>query len=385
MKIILDAMGGDNAPLAILRGAAMSLAEIRGLSVTLVGDVEQIRRTALEKDIDLSHFEIVAAKSVVRMEDPPMCVVRDKNDSSMAVGLRLLAAGEGDAFVSAGNTGALLVGASLLVRRIRGISRPGIASVLPLSEPVLLLDSGANLEVGEDNMEDFAVMGSLYMSKLYGIERPRVGQINNGTEPNKGLSLQIETYKRLSACDHINFVGNIEGKDIPFGACDVLVADGFTGNAVLKLAEGMGKFMMKNLKELLGSGIMSLFAALFLRGKIKKMKKAYSVSEHGGAPILGVRRPVIKAHGGSDAKAIKNAIRQVIRFADNGVNEEIATTIAKIREKSKADSIMTAKTKEEALLEAKRLEALKAEGASSKSEEHSESGATHRSGGEDDE
>ncbi len=384
MKIILDAMGGDNAPLAVLRGAAMALAEIRGLSVTLVGDVEQIQKTALENGVDLSRFEIVAAKSTVRMEDPPMCVVRDKNDSSMAVGLRLLAAGEGDAFVSAGNTGALLVGASLLVRRIRGISRPGIASVLPLTKPVLLLDSGANLEVSEDNMEDFAVMGSVYMSKLYGIEAPRVGQINNGTEPNKGLPLQIATYKRLSVCDHIDFVGNVEGKEIPFGACDVLVADGFTGNAVLKLAEGMGKFMMKNLKELLGSGIMSLCAAIFLRGKIKKMKKAYSASEHGGAPILGVRRPVIKAHGGSDANAIKNAIRQAIRFTDNGVNEEIAATISKIREKSKADSTMTAKTKEEALLEAKKLEALKAEDSSRETEEHSENVAA-RSDGEDDE
>ncbi len=347
MRIVLDAMGGDHAPLSVLRGATLALREIKELSVVLVGDVEKIERCAAENGISTAPFEMVHAVDYVTMEDSPMCVVRNKADSSMAKGLKLLAKGEGDAFVSAGNTGALLVGASLLVRRIHGISRPGIASVLPLSNPVLLIDSGANLEVSEENMEDFAVMGSVYMKKLYGIERPRVGQINNGSEYNKGLALQIATYQRLDACEHVHFVGNIEGKEIPFDACDVLVADGFTGNAVLKVAEGMGSFMMQNLKKLFGNPFSKLFAFLCLRGRIRKMKKAYSASEHGGAPILGVKKPVIKAHGSSDAVAVKNAIRQAVRFCYNGVNDEISETISRIRAQKRASYTMTAAAKED--------------------------------------
>ena len=332
MRIIIDAMSGDNAPLEILRGATAALKEMPEVSVTLVGDELTLKNVAQADGIDLLPFTIYPASGVITMEDSPMSMTREKRDSSMAVGLRLLANGEGDAFVSAGNTGALLVGASLIVRRIKGISRPGIATLLPLSEPVLLLDSGANLVVTEENLEDFAVMGSVYMKKLYGLESPRVGQVNNGTEFNKGLPLQVSAFKRLSECKYINFVGNIEGKSIPFSACDVLVTDGFTGNIVLKLAEGMGKFMMQNLKELLmSSTFASLSAALFMRNKIKGMKKRFSASEHGGALILGVKKPVIKAHGGSNAKAIKNAILQAARFADNGVNSEIEETIEKIR------------------------------------------------------
>ena len=332
MRIILDAMSGDHAPLEILRGASAALKEMPELSITLVGEEFTLHNVAKDNGIDLSPFSIRAAKGIITMEDSPMAVAHEKRDCSMAIGLKMLAAGEGDAFVSAGNTGALLVGASLIVRRIKGVSRPGIATVLPLSEPVLLLDSGANLVVTEENLEDFAVMGSVYMKKLYGVESPRVGQVNNGTEFNKGLPLQVEAYKRLSECKYINFVGNIEGKAIPFSACDVLVADGFTGNVVLKLVEGMGKFMMQNLKELLmSSPLASVSAAFFMRNKVKQMKKRFSASEHGGALILGVKKPVIKAHGGSNAKALKNAILQAARFADNGVNTEIEETIAKIR------------------------------------------------------
>lgn len=336
MRIILDAMSGDNAPLEVLRGAVAALEEIPTLSITLVGEEKTLRSVAEANKIDLSLFSVRAANKVISMEDSPMSLTHENRDCSMAVGLGMLADGEGDAFVSAGNTGALLVGASLIVRRIKGISRPGIATVLPLTQPMLLLDSGANLVVTEENLEDFAVMGSVYMKKLYGIDSPRVGQINNGTEFNKGLPLQVAAYQRLCSCEYINFVGNIEGKAIPFAACDVLVADGFTGNVVLKLTEGMGKFMMTNLKELLmSSPFASLSAAVFMRSKVKEMKKRFSASEHGGALILGVKKPVIKAHGGSNAKAFKNAIRQAANFADNGVNTEIAEIIAKVKESKK--------------------------------------------------
>lgn len=332
-------MSGDNAPLEVLRGATLALKENSELDITLVGDRATLSRVADCNGISLSPFSFIPAHDTVKMEDSPMCVIREKTDSSLVVGLKALANGQGDAFVSAGNTGALLVGASLIVRRIRGISRPGIATVLPLTTPMLLLDSGANLVVEPENMEDFAIMGSVYMKKLYNITSPRVGQINNGAEYNKGLALQVETYKRLSECRYINFIGNVEGKDIPFSACDVLVADGFTGNVVLKLTEGMGKFMMKNMKDLLTSNpAASLSAAFFMRSQIKNLKKTYSASEHGGALVLGVRKPVIKAHGGSDANAFKNAIRQAARFADNQVNEEITRTITKLREKKQAEA-----------------------------------------------
>ncbi len=355
MKIILDAMGGDHAPLAVLQGASLALRERKDLDVVLVGDEAKIKECAEENSISVCNFEIVHTPCYVTMEDSPMCVVRDKADSSMGRGLRLLSKGEADAFVSAGNTGALLVGASLIVRRIKGVSRPGIASVLPLSKPILLLDSGANLVVTDENMEDFALMGTVYMKKLYGVDSPRVGQFNNGSEHNKGLPLQIATYQRLMACEYVNFVGNIEGKDVPFGVCDVLIADGFTGNAVLKVSEGMGKFMMQNLKALFKGPFAKIFAFLFLRRKIKNMKRAYSASEHGGAPILGVKKPVIKAHGSSDAVAVKNAILQAVRFCQTGVNEEIACTVSRIRESKRIASTAAAILPDETLSETERL------------------------------
>lgn len=323
MKIILDAMSGDNAPREILRGAATAKAEYPEIEIVLVGDPAIIRSVANEQGIDISTLDIREAATVISMEDAPLSVIHDKKDSSMGVGLKMLAQGEGDAFVSAGNTGALLAGASLIVRRLKGVARPGIGAILPLANPVLLLDSGANITVTEENLEMFAIMGSVYMKKIYGIERPRVGQINNGSEPTKGLPLQIATYERLSANKNINFVGNIEGKDIPFDACDVLVADGFTGNVILKLSEGMGKMMLQTMKDLFYANALTMLSASLMKTRINDLKHRYDSSEHGGAPILGIKKPVIKAHGGSDAKAIKNAIFQAFGFVKDDINGEI--------------------------------------------------------------
>lgn len=333
MKIILDAMSGDHAPLEILRGAVMALEEDPSLEIVLVGSPDAIYKCSLENEINIDTFSIVPARSVIEMEDAPLSVVHGKKDSSMGVGLKMLALGEGDAFVSAGNTGALLAGASLIVRRLKGVARPGIGAILPLSNPVLLLDSGANITVTEENLEMFALMGTVYMKKLYGIESPRVGQVNNGAEPTKGLPLQIAAYERLSNNPDINFVGNIEGKDIPFDACDVLVADGFTGNVVLKLTEGMGKMMLKTMKELFTSNAITMLSAGLMTSQIKDLKVRFDASEHGGAPILGIRKPVIKAHGGSDAKAVKNAIRQAEKFAKDDVNGEIERVAAELAER----------------------------------------------------
>lgn len=321
MKILIDAMSGDNAPLEVIRGAAMAKKEFRD-DIVLVGDENVIADIAVKNDIDLKKITIAHAPSVITMEDKPMCVVREKRDSSMSVAMKMLSEGAGDALVSAGNTGALITGATLIVRRIKGISRAGIATILPLDNPVLLMDSGANLTITSDNISQFAFMGSKYMEKIYGIDRPRIGQLNNGTEYNKGNSLQVESYQLLSESG-LNFVGNIESKEVPFNVCDVLVTDGYTGNIFLKATEGMGKYMMGILKDVLLSNFATKLSAMTLKEKLRSLKLRFDTSEHGGAPLLGIRRPVIKAHGSSDAKAIKNAVKQAINFVNTGINADI--------------------------------------------------------------
>ena len=346
MKIIIDVMSGDNAPLELLKGAILGKEECH-VQIAVVGNREIIEKTAAENNLSLDGLEIVHADSVISMEDAPLSVIRDRADSSMSVGLRLLESGQGDAFVSAGNTGALLAGATLLVRRIRGIRRAAIATVLPFPTPILLMDAGANLTVSADNLEQFAYMGTYYMKKVHGINSPRVGLVNNGTEPQKGLPLQVETYERLSGNEDLNFVGNIEGKEIPFSPCDVLLCDGFTGNIVLKYTEGMGKFLLKTLKGLFMQNVTSRVAALTMRSQLKSMKKQFDASTYGGAPILGISKPVIKAHGSSDAKAIKNAVLQAVSFLSTGINQEIAKMAADLEEKAaKARAATAAETEE---------------------------------------
>ena len=321
MKILIDVMSGDHAPLEMIKGAEMASKEFDA-DIAIIGDENVIADFAVKNDINLSNIEIINATSVIDMEDKPMCVVREKRDSSMSRGLKMLAEGQVDAFVSAGNTGALITGATLIVRRIPGINRAAIATVLPLSNPVLLMDSGANLTISSDNILQFAFMGAKYMEKIYNIERPRVGQLNNGTEYNKGNELQVESYQALSESG-LEFVGNIESKTVPFGVCDVLVTDGFTGNIFLKSVEGMGKFMMTLLKDVLKTNIATMASALTMKNKLNDIKHRFDSSEHGGAPLLGISKPVIKAHGSSDAKAIKNAVRQAIHFVETGINEDI--------------------------------------------------------------
>ena len=350
MRILIDVMSGDNAPLELLRGAVMAAAEYPSLSIAVVGTEEVIRETAEADSLSLDGIEVIPSTSVIEMEDKALSVVRDKKDSSMSVGLHALAAGEGDAFVSAGNTGALLAGATLLVRRIRGIQRAGIASILPFSPPLLLMDCGANLEVTPENLEQFAYMGSLYMEKLYALPSPRVGLLNNGTEYNKGLPLQVATYERLTKSG-LNFVGNVEGKTIPLGSCDVVVTDGFTGNILLKVVEGMGKFFGGALKDLFHTSTTTKISGLMIRNKLGEFKKRLDPSEHGGAPILGISKPVIKAHGSSDANAIKNAVHQAMTFVSTGINYDIAKWAADFDARLKEEA--AAKAESDAQDEAK--------------------------------
>ena len=322
MKILVDAMSGDNAPLEIIKGVALAAKEYKDAEILLVGDENVISDIAVKNEIDIEGINIIHSDSIISMEDNPLSAIRDKKDSSMSIGFKNLAKGEVDAFVSAGNTGALVTGATIIAKRIPGINRAAIASILPLSCPVLLMDSGANLTVTADNICQFAFMGAKYMEKIYGIDRPRIGQLNNGAEYNKGNSLQIEAYQMLSESG-LNFVGNVEAKDVPFNVCDVLVTDGFSGNIFLKAVEGMGKFLMGTLKDVLTTNIVTQLSTLTMKEKIRDMKHRFDASEHGGAPLLGITRPVIKAHGSSDATAIKNAIRQAIFFVETGINNDI--------------------------------------------------------------
>ena len=248
-------------------------------------------------------------------------------DCSMAVGMQMLADGEGDAFVSAGSTGALVVGATFIVKRIKGIKRPALATVLPTATvPTMLLDSGANADCRPEMLVQFAIMGSAYMNKIMGVSSPKVGLANIGAEESKGRELELETYRQLKNAP-VNFVGNIEARQIPLGDCDVVVTDGFSGNLLLKLYEGMGKFFSNELKTLLTRDMKSKLAAALVMGGVKEFKKKVDYTEHGGAPLLGTAKPVIKAHGSSNAKAFYNAVRQAKKFTETKVIDEITSAL----------------------------------------------------------
>ena len=331
MKIIIDVMSGDNAPEEIIKGVFLALNEYPMIDIIMTGNKDVIETVCKTNNFDLNNerISIVHTESVISMEDSPLSVVREKADSSMGQGLKMLAQGEADAMVSAGNTGALHAGSTLIVRRIKGYLRSAIATVIPFETPLLLIDSGANTEVTKEQMEQFAVMGSIYMNRIFGVENPRVGLANIGTEETKGTKQLIETHNYLSGSEKINFVGNIEGKQIPFSACDVLVCDGFTGNIILKTTEGLASFLMKKLKNIFTKNAATKVSALMMKGQMRQFKKDFDPSEYGGAPLLGISKPVIKAHGSSDAIAVKNAVRQTIDFINTGIIVELARQVQK--------------------------------------------------------
>ena len=335
-RIIVDMMGGDNAPAETVKGVALAMQELSAEYI-LVGDREQIEQAAREAEISLGDCEIVDTPVVITMEDEATAVVRSKADSSMGIGLKMLAEGKGDAFVSTGNTGALFTGANLIVRRMKGVRRPAIGAILPMQPPVLLLDSGANISVTPEYLEQFAVMGTIYMQKMMGVESVRVGLLNNGAEAHKGTELQVEAYRLLSQNPDINFVGNVEGNRVMFNACDVLVTDGYTGNIFLKTVEGMGKLMLKTMKGLFYENLRSKLAAGMVMSGIKEIKRNFDSSEFGGAPILGIAKPVIKAHGSSNAKAFKNAIRQALVCAEQDLAGDMTMAMQALAERKKQE------------------------------------------------
>lgn len=333
--IIVDMMGGDKAPAETVKGVALAAKEFDAKYI-LVGIKDELLATADANNISLDDFEIVDTPTVITMDDDPISVTRSKSDSSMSVALRMLAEGNGDAVVSTGNTGALFTGSTLIVRKMKNLRRPAIAALLPMQPPVLLLDSGANISVTPEYLEQFAVMGSAYMKYIHGLENPRVGLLNNGEEEHKGTQLQVDTYKLLRENEDINFVGNVEGNRVMSNVCDVLVADGFTGNIFLKTMEGMGKLMLKTLKGIFYTNTKTKVCALMVQHQIKDVKKKFDTREFGGAPILGISKPVIKAHGSSDAKAFKNAIRQAIAFSEADLTSDMEATLASLAERKKA-------------------------------------------------
>lgn len=329
MRIIVDAFGGDNAPLEILKGSAMAVKEY-GFELMVTGPEAEIRRVAAENDISLEGMTIVDTPDVISMEDEPRSILKEHKDCSMAEGLRRLAAGEGDAFVSAGSTGALIMGATFIVKRIKGVSRAALAPLMPGDKgPFMLIDSGANVDCRPEMLLQFGQMGSSYMSRvLGGGKAATVGLVNVGTEDTKGGDLQHDAFALLKDSG-LNFVGNIEARDIPHNAADVVVADGFTGNVILKMMEGVADVIMKNIKGIFMASLKTKLAALMIKPGLREFKKKMDTSEYGGAPLLGVTRPVVKAHGNSKAYAFKNAIRVAAEFAQAGVIEEIAEAVKK--------------------------------------------------------
>ena len=337
MRIIIDAMGGDNAPQEIVKGAVRAHREL-GVEVTLVGREDAVRACLKQEGCD--DIEIVNATEIVTMEDDPSTATRRKKDSSMTVALNLLRDGKGDAVVSAGSTGALLTGATLIVKRIKGIRRAAMAPVLPAGEHgIMLIDCGANVECTAEYLLQFAFMGSFYAKKMMGCDNPRVGLLNVGTEDTKGGELQHQAFALLKQAGdegRINFVGNVEGTGVFEGAADVVVTDGFTGNVLLKATEGTIKFLMKSLKGVFYKSTKNKLAAAVLKNDLAAMKKSMDVNEVGGTAFVGISKPVIKAHGASNAASLFAAVRQAKAFVDAGVIEDINRNIEYMKLRTEA-------------------------------------------------
>ena len=332
MKIIIDAMGGDNAPLEIVKGALQGHKRF-GADIVLTGDTETILRAVEacgEKTLPQG-VEIAHADEVVEMCDDPATVFRKKKNSSMALGLNMVREGKGDAFVSAGSTGALLTGATLLVKRVRGIRRAAMAPTIPTTTgKAVLIDCGANAECTPEYLVQFAYLGSFYASRVLGIEQPRVGLLNIGTEDSKGTELQRETLRWLreaGEAGHLNFIGNIEAKEAIKGGCDVIVTDGFSGNVMLKTMEGVGSMAGSAIKGIFKKNLLTKLAALVVMPGLNDFKAMMDPNKVGGTAFVGISRPVIKAHGSSNAEAIENAIGQAIHFAESGIIADIEENI----------------------------------------------------------
>ena len=328
INVAVDAMGGDNAPGEIVKGAVEAVNKRSDIHVLLVGQEEAVKKELASHTYPKEQITLVQASEVIETEEPPVNAIRKKKDSSIVVGMKLVKNGEADAFVSAGSSGAVLVGGQVLVGRIKGVERPPFGALIPTEKGVsLLLDCGANADCTAEHLKQFAQMGAIYSEKFVKVQSPRVALANIGTEDSKGDRLRHEAFDLLKDTKEINFIGNVETRDVPYGCCDVLVADGFTGNIILKLYEGVAGAMMANIKSIFKKSSITMLAAMMVKGGLLALKVRMDYSEFGGAPLLGVNGVVIKAHGSSDAKAIRNAIRQAKTCAEKNIVGTIAQSV----------------------------------------------------------
>ena len=327
-RVALDAMGGDNAPVEMIKGAIDAIRKRSDIKVFLVGQEELIQKELEKYTYEKERIEVVNATEVIETAEPPVMAIRKKKDSSIVVAMNMVKRGEADAFVSAGNSGAVLVGGQLIVGRIKGIERPPLAPLLPTAKGVsLLIDCGANVDARPSHLVQFAKLGSIYMEHIIGTPNPRVAIVNIGAEEEKGNALVKETFPFLKECDDINFIGSIEARDIPHGYADVIVCEAFVGNVILKLYEGVGSVLIHKVKQGMMSTLRSKIGALLVKPALKETLKSFDSSEHGGAPLLGLNGLVVKTHGNSKAQEVSNSIIQCVTFKEQKINDKIRECI----------------------------------------------------------
>ena len=337
MKIILDGMGGDNAPGEIVKGAAIA-SKLMDHEICILGDEEQVYNELSKHEYEVKNMSIVHTTEIITGDDKPVQAIRHKKDSSLVKGLMMVKRGEGDMLLSAGNSGALMTGALLLLGRIGKIERPALGATYPFvkrGDVGLLIDAGANTDCRPNSLLHFAVMGSLYAENVFGIKNPAVGLVNMGTEPGKGNATLQETYRLLMLVKEklgLNFIGNIEGRDVPAGLADVIVCDGLVGNVILKVTEGLGKTILSLMKQYFTDGASAKIGALLLKSKLGSMKTAFNYNSYGGAPILGVKAPVLKIHGSSNHEAVVSGILKAVPYVENNLIGQIEKMALKLDE-----------------------------------------------------
>lgn len=329
IKIAVDAMGGDNAPSEIVKGAVEAVSERPDITVCLTGQEDIIKKELEKYTYKKEQIEIVPASEVIETGEPPVNAIRKKKDSSIVVGMNLVKRGEADGFVSAGSSGAILVGGQVIVGRIKGVERPPLAPLIPTEKGFsLLIDCGANVDARPSHLVQFAQMGSIYMEHVMGVKRPRVAIVNIGAEEEKGNALVKETFPLLKECPGINFIGSIEAREIPHGGADVIVCEAFVGNVILKLYEGVGATMISMIKKGMMSSLRSKTGALLIKPALKSTLKSFDASQYGGAPLLGLKGLVVKTHGSSKANEVKNSIIQCIAFKEQAISEKIGQCLS---------------------------------------------------------
>ena len=324
INVCVDAMGGDNAPGELVKGAVMAVNESDKVKVFLIGQEAAVKEELKKYTYDEARVEVINAEEVIDPNEAPVLAIRKKKDSSIVKGLELVKDKKCDAFLSAGSTGAVLVGGQIIVGRLKGVERPPLAPVIPTEDGIaLLIDCGANVDARSSHLVQFAKMGSIYMENVMGIKNPRVAIVNIGMEEEKGNALVKETFPLLKNCPDINFIGSVEARDIPHGAADVIVCEAFTGNVILKMYEGVAASLINIIKKGLMSTLRSKIGALMIKPALKKTLKGFSLEDYGGAPLLGLNGLVIKTHGSSKAIEVKNSVLQVITFVEQDINGKI--------------------------------------------------------------